>query len=152
MNPDFINASQGGLLIALSSILMLALLGKITGISGIFWQAVNHHKSSGLREYSWRWLFLAGLLLGPLLVHYTLGLAIPAASESGWITAALAGFIVGFGTKLAGGCTSGHGICGMGLFSKRSLVATLTFMFFGIATVYLTRHILLPALQPAVGA
>ncbi len=153
MNPDFINATLGGLLIALSSILMMALLGKITGISGIFWQAVNHYKISSLREHSWRWLFLVGLLLGPLLVHYGLGVAIPAASEADWLTAALAGFIVGFGTKMGGGCTSGHGICGIGRFSKRSIVATVAFMFFGIVTVYLTRHVfssVLLAIQPAL--
>ena len=143
MNADFINASLGGLLIGFSSILMLGILGKLTGISGIFWQAVNSGPGSALSDRSWRWFFLIGLLLGPLLVHQLLGFPKPAASESGLIIAALAGLLVGFGTKLGSGCTSGHGICGIGRLSKRSIVATLSFMFAGVITVYVTKHLLL---------
>tara|TARA_R110002072_G_scaffold276051_1_gene437361 strand:- start:93348 stop:93764 length:417 start_codon:yes stop_codon:yes gene_type:complete len=122
----------GGVLIGLASTLMLLGLGKITGISGIF-------ASSLLEKFkpheSWRYFFIGGLLLGGLLMKtlrpdffdYNLGSSIPMMIA--------AGLIVGFGTRLGSGCTSGHGVCGLSRKSARSFVATITFMFFGVITV-----------------
>jgi len=126
----------GGLLIGLSAVMLLLFLGRIAGIGGIVWGAV-----SGAADNLWRWLFLAGLLLGPLLFHTLTGTPFPAESPLPWWHAALGGLLVGFGVKLGSGCTSGHGVCGIGRLSARSLVATLTFMGTGIATVYLIRHV-----------
>ena len=127
----------GGLLIGFSAVAMLYLLGRITGISGIVWSAVTAQPDN-----AWRWLFIVGLLLGPLLYHNLVGQPYPDASALQWWQAALGGLLVGFGVKLGSGCTSGHGVCGLGRLSPRSLVATVTFMTSGIITVYITRHLL----------
>lgn len=127
----------GGLLIGLAASAMLYLLGRIAGISGIVWAAV-----SAQPDNSWRWLFIAGLLVGPLLYHGLAETPYPIASELPWWQAALGGLLVGFGVKLGSGCTSGHGVCGLGRLSPRSLVATITFMATGIVTVFVIRHLL----------
>jgi uncharacterized membrane protein YedE/YeeE len=127
----------GGLLIGLSSVALLLLLGRIAGIAGIVWGAV-----SAQPDNAWRWLFVVGLLVGPLLYHTLSGNAFPVASALPWWQAALGGVLVGFGTRMGSGCTSGHGVCGIGRLSPRSLVATLTFMATGIITVYIIRHLL----------
>lgn len=127
----------GGLLIGISAVLLLLSLGRVAGIAGIIWGAV-----SGAADNSWRWLFLVGLLLGPLLYHSLTGAPYPLPSTLPWWHALLAGLLVGFGVRLGSGCTSGHGVCGLGRLSMRSLVATLTFMTTGILTVYLLRHAL----------
>jgi uncharacterized membrane protein YedE/YeeE len=127
----------GGLIIGLSSVALLLLLGRIAGISGIVWGAV-----SAQPDNAWRWLFVVGLLAGPLLYHGLSGVPYPTASALPWWQALLGGALVGFGTKMGSGCTSGHGVCGLGRLSPRSLVATLTFMATGIATVYVIRHVL----------
>lgn len=127
----------GGLLIGAAATAMLYFLGRITGISGIVWGAV-----SGQADNSWRWLFLIGLLIGPLLYHGLSASPYPAPSPLQWWHAIIGGLLVGFGVKLGSGCTSGHGVCGIGRLSPRSLVATITFMVTGIATVYITRHLL----------
>ena len=126
----------GGILIGSAAVLLLWLLGRIAGISGILWGAV-----SGAAENSWRWLFLLGLLLGPLLYHTLSGTPYPQASSLGFAPAIAGGLLVGFGTRLGSGCTSGHGVCGLGRLSLRSLAATLTFMATGIITVFCIRHI-----------
>ena len=127
----------GGLLIGSSAVAMLFFLGRITGIGGIAWGAV-----SGQPDNSWRWLFLIGLLIGPLLYHTLANTPYPEASPLQWWQAAIGGLLVGFGVKMGSGCTSGHGVCGIGRLSLRSLVATVTFMATGIITVYVTRHLL----------
>ncbi|NCF17041.1 MAG: YeeE/YedE family protein [Haliea sp.] len=127
----------GGLLIGLSAVALLLFLGRIAGISGIVWGAV-----SGQPDNAWRWLFVVGLLAGPLLYHTVAAVPHPTASALPWWQAVLGGLLVGFGTKLGSGCTSGHGVCGIGRLSPRSLVATITFMATGIGTVYIIRHIL----------
>ncbi len=127
----------GGLLIGTASVGMLLFLGRITGISGIVWGAITAQPDN-----SWRWLFLLGLLLGPLLYHSLSGVSYPAASPLQWWHAVAGGLLVGFGVKLGSGCTSGHGVCGIGRLSLRSLVATLTFMFTGFVTVFVSRHLL----------
>jgi len=127
----------GGLLIGAAAVLLLLFLGRIAGISGIVWNAVSLPAQSG-----WRWLFLAGLLAGAWLYHSVTGAPYPQASNLSVWHAAIGGLIVGFGTRLGSGCTSGHGVCGLGRLSGRSLVATITFMATGIATVFVTRHLL----------
>jgi uncharacterized membrane protein YedE/YeeE len=138
MNPSFINASVGGVLIALSVIIMMGVLGRVTGISGILWQTFSISPVQGdLTDDNkvWRPVFLIGLVLGAAIIHYALDWDYPSASnESTWFIV-LSGLLVGFGTKLGSGCTSGHGICGIGRFSMRSIVATLSFMAAGIITV-----------------
>jgi hypothetical protein len=127
----------GGLLIGLSAVMLLLLLGRIAGISGIVWDMVTAQPDN-----AWRWLFVLGLLAGPMLYHSLSATPYPVASALPWWQALAGGLLVGFGTRLGSGCTSGHGVCGIGRLSPRSLVATLTFMATGIATVYLLRHVL----------
>ena len=126
----------GGLLIGFSALAMLALLGRITGISGIFAGVLN--AEAGL----WRWAFLAGLIIAPLLYHALSGQSAPMPSSAGWPLTIVAGLLVGFGTRYAGGCTSGHGVCGIGRLSPRSIAATATFIAAGMLTVFVTRHLL----------
>ncbi|MEP5568454.1 MAG: YeeE/YedE thiosulfate transporter family protein [Halioglobus sp.] len=133
----FIIPLMGGVLIGIAASLMLYLIGRIAGISGIVWGAV-----SAQADNTWRWLFILGLLLGPLLYHGLSGTPVPVASDLPWWQAIIGGLLVGVGTKLGSGCTSGHGVCGLGRLSQRSLAATLTFMASGIATVYCIRHLL----------
>ncbi len=127
----------GGLLIGASAVAMLYFLGRIAGISGIVWGAVSNQPDS-----SWRWLFVAGLVIGTLLFHTLTATPYPAASPLQWWHAIVGGLLVGFGVKLGSGCTSGHGVCGIGNLSMRSLIATLTFMATGIITVYVARQLL----------
>lgn len=126
----------GGMLIGLSATLLLLCNGRIAGISGI----VNGALRGGGAE-AWRWFFLGGLLAGGALYEY--GVAAqptPTYSLAPWAMA-IGGFLVGYGTRLGNGCTSGHGVCGLGRLSGRSLVAVLTFMAAAIATVFCLRHL-----------
>ncbi|HEY7885061.1 MAG TPA: YeeE/YedE thiosulfate transporter family protein [Cellvibrionaceae bacterium] len=133
---EYLIALIGGVLIWLAAVLLLAFLGRIAGISGIVWGAVTTPASS-----AWRWLFLVGLLVGAWFYHAISGVSFPVPSGLPWWQAAIAGILVGFGVKLGSGCTSGHGVCGIGRLSMRSLIATLTFMATGIITVFVLRHI-----------
>lgn len=126
----------GGLLIGLASMALLATLGRIAGISGIFWGLMAGP------DREWRGLFILGLIAGSAVLHTLTGKPLPAPPEAPLWLAALAGILVGIGTRMGSGCTSGHGVCGIGRLSIRSLVATLTFMSTGIITVFVTRHIL----------
>ncbi len=133
MNPDYINATIGGVMISCSVIIMMGLLGRVTGISGIIWQTIkfDNRETNNL----WRPAFIIGLIIGPVLVHFLLNWDFPVPkSDNVWLII-LSGLLVGFGTKLGSGCTSGHGICGIGRFSSRSIVATVIFMATGIMTV-----------------
>ena len=127
----------GGVLIGLSASAMLLLDGKIAGISGILAGVLKPVRGDTL----WRVCFLAGLLAGGLLLRSLL----PGAFDFGIIRPfsllALTGLLVGFGTRLGSGCTSGHGVCGVGRLSPRSLVATATFIFTGALVVYLLNHL-----------
>lgn len=127
----------GGLLIGTAASLMLLFLGRIAGISGITWDAI-----SAQPDNAWRWMFLLGMVLGPLAYHGLSGAPVPVPSDAPLWLAVCAGLLVGAGVKLGCGCTSGHGVCGLGRLSLRSLVATLTFMAAGIVTVGVTRHLL----------
>ena len=133
----FITPLIGGLLIGSSAVLLLLSLGRIAGISGVVWGAI-----SGQADNSWRWLFILGLALGPLLFHGISGAPYPAPRAQPWWVALIGGLNVGIGVKMGSGCTSGHGVCGIGRLSMRSLTATVTFMVTGIVTVYITHHLL----------
>ena len=127
----------GGLLIGATAVALMYLLGRIAGVAGIIWGAV-----SAQPDNPWRWLFIVGLVIGPLLYHLLAGAPNPAPSTLPWWQAVAGGLLVGFGVKMGSGCTSGHGVCGIGRLSPRSLAATVTFMATGIMTVYLIRHLL----------
>ena len=129
-----VSAMLGGALIGLSCLLLLLVNGRIAGISGITGQILNKPSRSNL----WAWIFIAGLLAGAILGVRTMNIA-PPVMDLSWINIITAGLLVGIGTKLGAGCTSGHGICGIGRFSKRSIVATCTFLISGIISLYLTK-------------
>ena len=128
------SALIGGLLIGLSANLMLLLNGRVAGISGILDGAFQQ----GSSERSLRWLFLIGLGAGGALLSLLYPTAFSGAVNVGIPLTITAGLLVGFGTRLGSGCTSGHGVCGLSRFSKRSLFATCVFMGagFGIATLF----------------
>jgi uncharacterized membrane protein YedE/YeeE len=131
-----LSALAGGVLIGLASVWLLAANGRIAGISGIL-----HGLFAQLPgDRGWRAAFLAGLLVAGLVWLMIFPFA---NSNQGNLTSmALAGILVGFGTRLSGGCTSGHGVCGLGRLSLRSLVAVVVFMAFGMASVFVVRHVL----------
>lgn len=126
----------GGILIGLAAMGLLATLGRIAGVSGILWGAIAGPDSN------WRLLFLIGLVAGGALIHTITGKPVPGPSDSPLWLAALGGVVVGLGTRMGSGCTSGHGVCGIGRLSMRSVVATLTFMATGIVTVFVVRHLI----------
>lgn len=138
MHQIWINASVGGALIGLASILLLVVNGKIAGISGIFRGAMLESQEDAGR---WRLTFVLGLIAAGLGIR-AFG-AWPQGLQSSVTTTVLilAGVLVGFGTQLGSGCTSGHGVCGIGRLSPRSFVAVSTFIGAGMGTVYLGRHI-----------
>ena len=134
---NWVTALSGGMLIGLSATILLAFDGRIAGISGI----VNGAMRLGIRE-SWRWFFIIGMLLGGLLYKYFLFPETTLSSSFNPWSMVLGGLLVGFGTRMGNGCTSGHGVCGLGRLSFRSLVAVMTFMTTAIVTVWVTRHLL----------
>jgi uncharacterized membrane protein YedE/YeeE len=124
----------GGVLIGLASALLLFSLGRLAGISGIFAGLIA--PTAG--EWSWRAAFVGGLLAGGLLVRWWLPEMLGPGTGRPLLVLIAAGVLVGAGTRLGGGCTSGHGVCGLGRFSPRSLVAVLTFMVVAAITVALS--------------
>ena len=141
LEPGTIPAAlTGGALIGLAAALMLAVNGRILGVSGIAAGLVASATSGGERLL--RVAFLLGMLAGGIAIGRLFPQALPGALTSNQWVLGVAGVAVGFGTRLGGGCTSGHGVCGMARLSPRSLVATGTFMAAGIVTVYLIRHVL----------
>ena len=128
-----ISALTGGLLIGLSVSLFFILNGRMIGISGI---ASNFLVSKNNRIENF--LFLVGLILGPLIYNLISGKEINISISSSLILLIIGGTLVGFGTRISGGCTSGHGISGISRFSLRSIIATITFMIVGILTVLVT--------------
>jgi len=129
----------GGAIIGLGSVFLMLFSGRTAGISGI---ANGIMLRVGAADLGWRVAFIAGLILGPLIIRAATGSANaipPAATMNVLITA---GLLVGIGTALGKGCTSGHGICGISRLSVRSIIATVTFMVFGGLTVFLTHHVL----------
>ncbi len=135
---NFLNPLLGGVLIGIAVTLMLAFNGRVTGISGILNGAISFKDSSG----QWRWYFLSGLVLGGLtLASLSPGVFLNT-SGRGLEFIIPAGFIVGFGTIMGSGCTSGHGVCGISRFSIRSILATITFILMGVASVTLIEFLL----------
>lgn len=132
-----VSALIGGLLIGASAALFLVLNGRIAGISGILGGLLHPARN----EIGWRLAFLAGLFIAPL-VYVAFGALPPVELDASLPILIVAGLIVGFGTRLGAGCTSGHGVCGIGRGSPRSLAATVVFMATAIATVFVTRHLI----------
>lgn len=132
-----VSAFTGGILIGLSAVLLLISIGQIAGISGIF-HGLFHPKKN---DVLWRFLFIAGLLLGVQIYHFIPQIQFEFRQQPPVILLIFAGWLVGIGTRLSGGCTSGHGICGIARLSPRSITATLIFILTGMLTVYLLRHV-----------
>lgn len=132
---DPVSAILGGALIGIAATLLLFLTGRIAGVSGIFGDFLAHKAERG-----WRLAFIAGLIAAPLLLG-TAGYAMPLPQmPANWLVIVAGGLLVGFGTHLSGGCTSGHGICGNARLSPRSMTATVVFMVTAIAVVAVVRH------------
>ena len=130
-----IPAAIGGTLIGLAVALLMLTTGRIAGISGIVDGLIGNAEGKG-----WRAAFVAGLILAPLLARLV-GFTLPMPRmPASWLVIAGAGLLVGFGTRLGGGCTSGHGVCGMARLSARSIVATLIFMGTAMVVVAIARH------------
>jgi hypothetical protein len=133
-----LSALLGGAVIGLASAAMWWLLGRITGISGILGNALD----TGQREHGWRIAFAAGLLAAGVISSVAFSGAIHFEMEAGYARAIVAGLLVGLGTQIGSGCTSGHGVCGVSRLSPRSLVATASFMASGFLIVFAVRHLL----------
>jgi uncharacterized membrane protein YedE/YeeE len=133
-----VSAAIGGALIGLSAVLLMAFTGRIAGISGIVGGLINPQTN----DRAWRAAFVAGLIAAPVSAAL-LGYGVPVPQMPGsYITIVVGGLLVGFGTRLGSGCTSGHGICGIARLSQRSIVATLVFMIAAGVVVALTHHVL----------
>jgi uncharacterized membrane protein YedE/YeeE len=127
----------GGALIGLAASGLLLFNGRILGVTGIFAGILRPHAG----DRGWRLAFVAGLLAGGFVLIAAHFPTFPATTgHSAWWMAG-AGLLVGYGTRLANGCTSGHGVCGISRLSRRSIVATITFISAGAATVYIVRHV-----------
>lgn len=138
-NLTLANALFGGTLIGMAAVLLILGIGRVAGVSGILASAFQpKHISKGL---SWQLAFVLGLVSSGWL--WLLFQDFPSVSMTqNNTTLIMAGVLVGFGTRLGSGCTSGHGVCGLSRLSVRSLAATLCFIFAGVVTVYLVRHVL----------
>lgn len=128
----------GGAIIGVAITLMLLFNGRVTGISGIIASSLSKPSKEGL----WRWMFLSGMIAGGFLMHRLQPDFFINLSGRGLAAVATAGILVGYGTVMGSGCTSGHGVCGISRFSVRSVMATITFMFFGFIAVQLVRYFL----------
>lgn len=126
----------GGALIGLASVWMLLFYGKILGISGI----VGGLFKSRSTDQAWRFYFLLGLLIGGVILRFTVPSVFSFSLSRSPYALIAAGLLVGYGTRLGNGCTSGHGVCGVSRLSPRSLMATLTFMGTGALTVFFIQH------------
>ena len=141
MLNDYTNAIGGGLLIGLASLFLFLSIGRIAGVSGILWRSLSG-KSGQESERLWSIVFVVGMCFGGWFLHVIADIPVPElVTENRW-QIALSGLLVGFGTRLGNGCTSGHGVCGIGRLSLRSVVATSVFMLTAVLTVILMRHFL----------
>ncbi|MGE5201722.1 MAG: YeeE/YedE family protein [Acidobacteriota bacterium] len=132
-----ISAAIGGILIGLSAALLWLMNGRVAGISGI----LGGLGQAGGGDRLWRVAFIAGLVAAPLLYATVSGLSAATITSSPALLVS-GGLLVGFGTRLGGGCTSGHGVCGIARLSKRSLVATAAFMVSAVIVVFVLRHVI----------
>lgn len=137
MNHEWILALIGGIIIGISVSIMLLFNGRVTGISGIIFGILTPKKEDLL----WRITFLLGLFIGGIILNLYNPIFFQNTLSASNFKIIIAGLLVGFGTILGSGCTSGHGICGMSRLSIRSILATLTFIFSGIITVLLLKKI-----------
>ena len=128
----------GGLLIGLAAALLLLLNGRISGISGILGDLVAPKGS----DAGWRVVFVVGLLLGASIYMLATDAAFAVTMQASLPVLVVAGLLVGFGTRLGSGCTSGHGVCGIARLSRRSISATAVFVGVAMLTVFLTRHVI----------
>jgi uncharacterized membrane protein YedE/YeeE len=144
MSIDFQNFAPyasliGGVIIGLAALLLMLTHGRVMGVSGILGGIVMPSDKS---DIGWRVLFVIGMLAGPFAVIHLLDRPVDIMPAASGMILPVAGFIVGLGTAIGSGCTSGHGVCGLARLSSRSLVAVGAFMATGIATVFLVRHVL----------
>jgi uncharacterized membrane protein YedE/YeeE len=137
MHP-YLLATLGGVLIGLSAVLLMGFSGRIAGISGIVGGLLPPKPA---QDRTWRLAFILGLVLAPLLMQWATGDSGVGAPVAGLSVLLPAGLLVGIGTALGNGCTSGHGICGMARLSLRSAVAVACFVATAMVTVFLTRHL-----------
>lgn len=131
------SALAGGMVIGIATAILLLLAGRIAGISGIVGGLFRLQRG----DIGWRLAFVSGLILAPFIWQLFNELP-PIQIDTSYLVMALAGLIVGLGTRYGSGCTSGHGVCGLSRMSPRSIVATFTFITTGVITVYLIRHLL----------
>ena len=136
---NYAPAFFGGLIIGLAAVLLMLINGRIAGVSGIL-QGVLWQKQS--RERFWRLTFILGIPIGSGIMSASSIVTSQLRSDFPWWALALSGLLVGFGTALGNGCTSGHGVCGIGRLSHRSILATLTFIVSAAVTVFIIRHLL----------
>ena len=132
-----LTATIGGLLIGLSAVLLMGLNGRTAGVSGI----MSGMLFGAANDRLWRILFVVGLILGPLVYTAVSGIQPNFEITSNWAFIVIGGLLVGFGTRLGSGCTSGHGVCGLARFSPRSLFSVVVFIATGIATVAISRGV-----------
>ena len=131
-NFTLLNSLIGGILIGIAAIIVFLVNGRIMGISGIIGNLITHKETD---QISWRIIFILGVLIGPLLfIIFFKEIKSEMVANTTFLI--LSGFLVGLGTSLGNGCTSGHGICGLSRFSIRSIVATFVFVISGMITVY----------------
>lgn len=133
MNASYLNGLIGGMLIGTAALILFWCNGRIMGISGIASRVLSKPK----KEEAWRWAFLTGLVLGGVV--YSEKVLVELGLDASLPVIGMAGLLVGVGTVLANGCTSGHGVCGIARLSKRSITATVTFMAAGMITVWLKK-------------
>lgn len=138
MMQGIIDATIGGALIGVSAVILMALLGRVAGVSGVILRLLPPNPSS---DWNWRIAFIVGLIAGPLLVGAATGSTNIGVTPVGLPMAIVAGGLVGIGSAYGNGCTSGHGICGISRLSVRSIAATCMFMATAVATVFLSRHV-----------
>lgn len=132
-----IPALIGGLMIGGASALLLWTIGRIAGISGILGGLLSFDR----KNLPWRAAFVIGLLLGPFAISEFGPGIVPVTIDADIPLLIAAGLLVGVGTRMGSGCTSGHGVCGIGRLSVRSLIATVVFMVAGVVTVFIVRHL-----------
>jgi uncharacterized membrane protein YedE/YeeE len=136
MNSEYLAGLAGGICIGLASFVASAATGKIPGISGVFGRLLLMKPG----DTAWRFVFLVGLIAGAVVAFAAFDPSYHPVRSLGVV--AVAGALVGLGTRLGGGCTSGHGVCGIGLGARDSVIATVIFMAAGMAAVYVVDHLL----------
>ena len=138
MHP-YVLAAIGGALIGLSAVMLMAFSGRLAGISGIVGGLMPPKPAD---DWTWRVAFVVGLILAPLVLAGFTGDTRIGAPTVGPLLLIVAGLLVGGGTMLGSGCTSGHGVCGVSRLSPRSIAATITFIAAGMITVFVVRHVM----------